>query len=155
MYYAVMRYLYIVLLVSIFFAYACDESSNSGSMNQPDPGDGQTNCFTPQEVFESDCRAEELTNMCTTYSCHFTIGNIVSDGSFPPCPADTNSCVFVDCTTLMCGNSTFFDISASENGLGYSFDSTDSIGQPIEVGVTCNAGGLFSFTCEDGGTIFN
>ena len=144
-----MKYLFIVLLVCLSLSYACNEDSNNeNSMS------GETSCFTPQEVSESECPAEELTNMCTTYSCNFTRGDIASDGSFPPCPGDVNSCEFIDCTTLVCG-SLFFDISAAQNGLSYSFDSTDSQGMPIEVNVNCFSGGLFSFTCGEGGTIFN
>ena len=147
-----------MFIIFISLIYACDENSNSGSdlVDPVDPVDDQPRCFTPQEVSASECPAEELTNMCTTYSCNFMIGNVVADGSFPPCPADTNSCEFIDCTTLMCGDSLFFDISAGENGLGYSFDSVDqSSGEIIEVRVVCHEGGIFSFSCGEDGTIFN
>jgi len=150
-----MKYSHLLFIIFISLIYACDESSNSDLVDPVDSGDGQPSCFTPQEVSESECPAEELTNMCTTYSCNFTIGDIAADGSFPPCPEDANSCEFIDCTTLMCGDSQFFDISAGGNSLGYLFDSTDSLGQPIEVRVTCFSSGLFSFSCGEDGTIFN
>lgn len=144
-----MRYLYILLVFCLSLSYACDEDSNSNNDNI------ETSCFIPEDVAESNCPAEELTNMCTTYSCSFTIGDIVADGPFPPCPGDVNSCEFIDCTRLVCGTFVYFNISAGDGALIYSFDSTDSQGQPIEVNVTCFTGGLFNFTCGDNGTIFN
>lgn len=75
--------------------------------------------------------------MCTTYSCNFSLRDIVEYGSFPPCTGDVNTCEMIDCTTLMCGESLNFNINAINGGLNYSFDSTGLQGQPIEVDVTC------------------
>lgn len=144
-----MRYLYIILIICLSISYACNEDSGSNST------DRQMSCFTPEDVSQSDCPAEELTNMCTTYSCNFSIGNVVSDGSFPPCPGDASSCEFVDCTTLSCGTFLYYNISAGDGGLGYSFDSIDSQEMSIEVNVVCFTGGQFNFICGDDGTIFN
>ena len=144
-----MRYFYIALLIIIPILYSCDD--NSGSR----PMDVVIACSTPEDVSESSCPASELTNMCTTYSCHFMTDQVIADSPFPPCPGDANSCEFVDCTTLMCGDSLYYGITASEGSLDYSFDSLDSLGQPIEVNVMCHEFGLFDFTCGEDGTIFN
>jgi len=143
-----MRYCYIALLVIIPILYACDDNSGSVSM------DTETACFTPEDVSESSCPASELTNMCTTYSCHFMTDQVIADGFSPPCPDSANNCVFIDCSTLMCGDFLYFGITASEGSLDYSFDSLDSLGQPIEVSVMCHEFGSFSFTCSDLETMF-
>ncbi|MEM7008150.1 MAG: hypothetical protein AAF462_03365 [Thermodesulfobacteriota bacterium] len=125
-------------------------SNNSGTNNN----DSQINCFTKQEVSMSDCPAELLTNICSTYTCHSSIGNIAVDSIYPPCAAGPLSCQFVDCSTLICGQSINYDITINEDGLNYSFDTTDPMtGEPIEVRVTCLQEGFLSFDCGPEGLI--
>ena len=146
-----MKYRFLIFGFCIAFLFGCDEDSN---MIDPEPE--PRSCFTTQEVAQSECPAELLTNMCVTYTCNFINGNIAGDGPFPPCPGDPITCDFVDCSTLTCGGSIRYDISVSEGGLGYSFDAIDpTTGEPNEVRVTCFEEGFLSLECGDGGTVFN
>ncbi len=134
-----MRYLYIVFMVSILLIYACDESSNSDSV------EGEIRCFTPAELFASDCPAEQLTNMCSTLTCGFTIGDTVADGTFPPYKSEDNSCELIDCNTVMCRGTLYTDISSGGNGLSLIFDTSGG----ESVVMTCHADGFISFDCKD------
>ena len=143
-----MRYLYIFILLALPLIYSCNEDSNSNN------GDIGTSCFTPEELFASDCPTELLSNMCSTLSCSYNVGDLALDGFFPSCPMDYN-CSAIDCNTLNCGQ-ILYDISTGESGLSYSFDTIDpSTGFPIEVRVPCIEGGQFSFTCEEEGMTLN
>lgn len=136
-----MKYLYIILLVCLSLSYSCNEESGSQSV------DVQTRCFTPTELFASDCPTELLSNMCSTLSCGFTIGNLAGDGFFPNCPSDY-FCESIDCNTLNCGQ-VIYNISTGESGLSYFFDTVDqSTGEAMGVRVTCHEGGIFSSSCE-------
>ncbi len=59
-------------------------------------GDGnEFDCFTIEEVRESDCLADAMLNSCDRISCSSANADL-----FPPL---TPNCEFVDCETFECG----------------------------------------------------
>lgn len=86
-----------------------------------DGGGNGFDCFTIEEVRESDCLAEAMLDSCDRISCSSANADL-----FPPL---TPNCEFVDCETFECeevsysidgmtvtGPGTFMDLNSDETG---------------------------------------
>lgn len=86
-----------------------------------DGGGNEFDCFTIEEVRESDCLADAMLNSCDRISCSSANADL-----FPPL---TPNCEFVDCETFVCGEvsysigdmtvigpGTFMDLHLDETG---------------------------------------
>lgn len=117
-----MKKLLAFLVLSLLFT-ACDTSSN------------KRDCFTIDEVRESDCLADAMLNACDRMGCSSENAEL-----FPPL---TPNCEFVDCETLDCeevsyniddmnftGPGTFTDLHTEE--FGVIMGSIDVEGQDQE-----------------------
>ena len=71
-----------ILFLTLLIA-GCDSSNN------------EVDCFTIEEVLESDCLADAMLNSCDRMSCSSANADL-----FPPL---TPNCEFVDCETFECG----------------------------------------------------
>ncbi|MEW6143991.1 MAG: hypothetical protein AB1598_03125 [Thermodesulfobacteriota bacterium] len=84
-------------------------------------GDNELDCFTIEEVRESDCLADAMLNSCDRISCSSANADL-----FPPL---TPNCEFVDCESFDCeevryniddmliiGPGTFTDLHLGETG---------------------------------------
>ncbi len=76
-----------------------------------DGGGNEFDCFTIEEVRESDCLADAMLNSCDRISCSSANADL-----FPPL---TPNCEFVDCETFDCG-----EVNYSIDGMSFTGPGT-------------------------------
>jgi hypothetical protein len=98
-----------------------------------DGGDNERDCFTIEEVRESDCLADAMLNACDRIGCSSENTDL-----FPPL---TPNCEFVDCETFDCG-----EVSYNVDGMTFTGPGTFT---DLHNGETGGFSGIINVEGED------